>query len=119
VRRRDWAALTLSKLDRGPLPQACPQEIQLLRFNSELLAVFLGGEVLSEIGLHLKEALQPATAMTVAYANGLIAYVPSEETYDLGGYEVEDSYHLFTRPAPFVKEVESLIVEETQRLAAT
>ncbi len=117
VRRRDWATLMLGKLEHGPLPQACPQEIQILRFNSDLLAVFLGGEVLSEIGLHIKKALQPATVITTAYANGLIAYVPSEETYDLGGYEVEGSYHLFTRPAPFVREVETLIVAETQRLA--
>ena len=30
-------------------------------------------------------------------ANGLIAHVPSEQTYDLGGYEVDSSYHLFIR----------------------
>jgi neutral ceramidase len=110
VRRRDWAQTMLEQLEHGPLPSACPQEVQLLRFNDDLLAVFLGGEVLTEIGQHIKLALHPATTITAAYANGLITYVPSEEAYPLGGYEVDGSYHLFIRPAPFVKEVEERIV---------
>ena len=76
-------------------------------------AIFLGGEILTEIGLHIKSALQPATTITVAYSNGLIAYVPSRETYDLGGYEVDGSHFYFLRPAPFAKEIEDLIVAKT------
>ena len=76
-------------------------------------AIFLGGEVLTEIGLHIKSTLQPATTITVAYSNGLIAYVPSRETYDLGGYEVDGSHFYFLRPAPFAKEIEDLIVAKT------
>ncbi len=118
-RRRDWAHLMRNRLSHGPLPAACPQEIQLLRLDEAHCAVFLGGEVLSEIGLRIKAALDPQTAITCAYANGLIAYVPSEAAYGLGGYEVDGSYHLFLRPAPFVRNVETRIVEQTQRLMAT
>jgi len=74
---------------------------------------------LSEIGLHLKSVLRPGLTSTVAYANGLIAYVPGAETYDLGGYEVDGSYHLFLRPAPFTPTVEEQIVEQTTALMAT
>ena len=81
--------------------------------------VFLGGEVLSEIGLHLKAALRPSLISTVAYANGLIAYIPGAETYPLGGYEVDGSYHLFLRPAPFAPTAEELIVAQTTALAAS
>ena len=84
-----------------------------MQFNHELRAVFLGGEVLTEIGMHIKIALQPATTLTVAYSNGLIGYVPSKETYHLGGYEVDGSHFYFLRPAPFVKEIEDLIVAKT------
>lgn len=117
VRRRDWAKAILQQLEHGPLPQACPQEVQLLRFNDDLQAVFLGGEVLTEIGQHIKTALQPATTITAAYANGLIAYVPSEAAYPLGGYEVDGSYHLFIRPAPFKKEAEERIVTQAVQMA--
>ncbi len=108
-----------NRLSHGLLPAACPQEIQLLRLDEAHCAVFLGGEVLSEIGLRIKATLDPQTAITCAYANGLIAYVPSEAAYGLGGYEVDGSYHLFLRPAPFVRNVETRIVEQTQRLMAT
>ena len=84
-----------------------------MQFNPNLRAVFLGGEVLTEIGMHIKTALQPSTTITVAYSNGLIAYVPSKETYDLGGYEVNGSHFYFLKPAPFAKETEELIVKKT------
>ncbi len=117
VRRRDWAQTMLAQLQHGPLPTACPQEVQFLRFNDDLQAVFLGGEVLTEIGQHIKTALKPATTIAAAYANGLIAYVPSQATYDLGGYEVDGSYHLFIRPAPFTNEVEERIVAHAVQMA--
>ena len=99
--------------EAGGLPNSCPQEIQVVQFNEAIRAIFLGGEVLTEIGLHIKSALQPATTIMVAYSNGLIAYVPSRETYDLGGYEVDGSHFYFLRPAPFAKEIEDLIVAKT------
>ncbi|MBI1925563.1 hypothetical protein HYR99_15085, partial [Candidatus Poribacteria bacterium] len=110
---RLWASEMVKLAEAGGLPSCCPQEIQVVQFNENLRAVFLGGEVLTEIGMHIKKALQPSTTMTVAYSNGLIAYVPSVETYDLGGYEVDGSHFYFLRPAPFVKEVEEMIVAKT------
>ena len=110
---RQWASEMLKLVEAGGLPSSCPQEIQVVQFNRDLRAVFLGGEVLTEIGMRIKDALQPATTITAAYSNGLIAYVPSKETYDLGGYEVDGSHFYFLRPAPFAKEIEDLIVART------
>lgn len=110
---RHWASEMRTLSEAGGLPKNCPQEIQVLQFNEAIQAVFLGGEVLTEIGLHIKSALEPATTITVAYSNGLIAYVPSKETYDLGGYEVDGSHFYFLRPAPFAKDIEDLIVAKT------
>ena len=110
---RHWASEMLALSEAGGLPSSCPQEIQVVQFSEAIRAIFLGGEVLTEIGLRIKRALQPATTITVAYSNGLIAYVPSEETYDLGGYEVDGSHFYFLRPAPFAKEIEDLIVAKT------
>lgn len=110
---RHWASEMLKLSEAGGLPKSCPQEIQVVQFNETTRAIFLGGEVLAEIGLHIKSVLQPATTITVAYSNGLIAYVPSKETYDLGGYEVDGSHFYFLRPAPFSKEIEDSIVAKT------
>jgi len=114
---RLWGKHFLALAQQGRLPETCPQEIQILKIGEDLRMIFLGGEVLTEIGIHLKEAFAPATTVTVAYSNGLIAYVPGKETYDLGGYEVNGSHTYFLRPAPFVKEVEDLIVAKTLAMA--
>ena len=45
-------------------------EVQVLQLNPEFRVLFLGGEVLSEIGLHLKRALSPAVTVAAAYSNG-------------------------------------------------
>ena len=113
---REWSAAMLQRFDAGGLASACPHEIQLLQLNRGFRMVFLGGEILSEIGLHLKRELAPATTVTVAYANGLIAYVPSRNAWPLGGYEVHDSHRYFLRPAAFTDDCEARIVETTGRL---
>lgn len=110
---KHWASEMLNLSAAGGLPNSCPQEIQVVQFNEDIRAIFLGGEVLAEIGLHMKSTFQPATTITVAYSNGLIAYVPGKETYDLGGYEVDGSHFYFLRSAPFAKEIEDLIVAKT------
>ena len=113
---QQWARTMMVTTACGPLPTACPQEIQVLQLNPDLRLVFLGGEVLSAVGLHLKALLQPSTTAVAAYSNGLIGYVPSQDTYDLGGYEVDGSHYYFLRPAPFAKDVEERILARTHAL---
>ena len=108
--RRRWAEYVKGLLSRGPLPAACPHEIQVLQFNPEFRVLFLGGEVLSEIGMHVKQALSPAITVVVAYSNGLTGYIPSKNAYPLGGYEVDGSHHYFRLPAPFTGDVEERLV---------
>ena len=100
-----WATAMLRLCDHGELPHSCPHEVQILELNPDFCLLFLGGEILSQIGLRLKRELQPAVTVTAAYSNGLIAYIPNESTYDQGGYEVEGSHFYFLRPAPFKREV--------------
>ena len=115
---RRWAQVMLWRYDAGGLPSSCPQEIQILQLNPDFRVVFMGGEILSEIGMHIKRRLQPAVTVAAGYSNGLIAYVPSENAYDLGGYEVDGSHCFYLRPAQFTKDVERLIVDKTVAMTA-
>ena len=117
LNRHTWAR-AMQALDE--LPGSCPQEIQILQFSDAFRALFLSGEILSEIGLHLKERLAPATTVTVAYSNDLIGYVPSEATYDLGGYEVDGgSHYYFLQPAPFTRQAERLVIDRTAEMVTS
>jgi len=55
--RRRWSREMLELVDGGGLPHSCPHEIQVLQLSPELRVVFMGGEVLTEIGMHVKQAL--------------------------------------------------------------
>ena len=114
--RQRWAEHLQSVLHKGPLPASCPHEIQVLELNPQFRMVFLGGEVLSEIGLHVKELFSPATTITVGYSNGLIGYIPSKNAYPHGGYEVNGSHHYFMLPAPYTDKAEDHLINETQRI---
>ncbi len=111
--RRRWAEYVKGLLAQGPLPEGCPHEIQVLQLNPGFRVLFLGGEVLSEIGLHLKRALSPAVTVAAACSNGLIGYIPSKNAWPLGGYEVARSHYYFRLPAPFTEDVEDRLVEAT------
>ena len=114
--RRRWAEYMKGLLARGPLPEGCPHEVQVLQLNPGFRVVFLGGEVLSEIGLHLKRALSPGVTVAAAYSNGLIGYIPSKSAWPLGGYEVVGSHHYFRLPAPFTGDVEDRLVGAALRV---
>lgn len=88
----------------------------MLQLNPGFRVLFLGGEVLSEIGLHLKRALSPAVTVTAACSNGLIGYIPSKNAWPLGGYEVEGSHCYFRLPAPFTGDVEDRLVQAALRV---
>ena len=117
--RRTWARYVQELLAHGSLPGYCPQEVMVVQLTPDFRIVFLGGEVLSEIGLRIKQVLAPATTVTVACSNGLIGYVPSRNAHALGGYEVSGSHHYFMRPAPFADHVEDCIVDAVTSLCQT
>jgi neutral ceramidase len=110
-----WARRILEKLAEGPLPERTPFTIQTLRLDARHAMVFLAGEVVTEIGLRIKQAYPYQAVTPVAYSNGLIGYVPSRSIHPQGGYEVLGSYRFYYQPAPFMPDVEDVILAEVKR----
>jgi hypothetical protein len=105
----------LAKLSEGPLPDPTPFTIQTLRLDARHALVFLAGEVVTEVGLRIKQAYPYEAITTVAYSNGLIGYVPARSIHPQGGYEVRGSYRFYLQPAAFTPDVEDVILTEVQR----
>ncbi len=55
-------------------------------------------EYFVEFGLRLKEAAWPLRALSIAYANGMVGYVPTAEAFARGGYET--TFAMSSRLAP-------------------
>lgn len=63
-------------------------EVQVVAFSDELAMVALPGEIFVELGLAIKKASPFKHTLIVELANGSIGYVPNQEAYPQGNYEV-------------------------------
>jgi len=86
-RRGRWARLCLERLEAdGDLPKQWPYPVQAWRLGEDQLWVAIGGEVVVDYALTLKERYGPRT-WVAGYANDVMAYIPSRRVWQEGGYE--------------------------------
>lgn len=78
----------LSAVESGQRDLALPIEIDAIRIN-DIGLVSLPGEIFVEIGLEISKRSPLKTTIVVSNSNGSIGYVPTEEEFSKGGYEVE------------------------------
>jgi len=110
----DWAEELLLAIKQGGLIQSVDIEIQMMQIGDTLLVTF-PGELFCEIGLNIKERLKSKKVFIIGYANGNIGYIPTEQAYEEGGYEVEDAYKYYGL-LPLRSDTERIITEEALRL---
>jgi len=101
----------------GGLPRTYPYPVQVWRLGDELSLVLLGGEVVVDYALRLKQELGN-TAWIAGYSNHVMAYIPSRRVLAEGGYEGGGAMVYYGLPSPWSPDVEDLIVNEVRRLAA-
>ncbi|MBM3821743.1 MAG: c-type cytochrome [Verrucomicrobia bacterium] len=107
----------LARLKRGEtLPDSLEYPVQAWTFGHELAMVFLGGEVVVDYAIGLKDALDGRRLWINAYANDVPCYIPSRRILAEGGYEAEDSLWYYDRPARLAPATESLILQTVQSI---
>jgi hypothetical protein len=108
----------LATLDQeGALPATYPYPVEVWRFGDGLEMPVLGGEVVVDYSLRLKEELGAGT-WVVGYANDFMAYIPSLRVLREGGYEGGDAMVYFGHHGPWAPEIEEQIVQAVHRLDA-
>jgi len=78
---------TTKQVEDTPQGGLFPVEVQVLRIG-DLYIVGLNGEILVEIGLHIKRELPDLAVWVNGYSNRDLSYVANAAAYDEGGYEV-------------------------------
>jgi hypothetical protein len=107
----------LQRLDRGErIPRTVPYPIQTWSYRSDLVMVFLGGEVVADYGLRLKRELDGTRIWVNAYANDVAFYVASRRMIPEGGYEVDASMVYYGQPARLADGTEDQIVRTVHKL---
>jgi neutral ceramidase len=128
-----WAAESLSKTtgvrkralkmlkildDGGKIPDHYDHyPVQVWRFGDQLTWVSLGGEVVIDYNIRLKKELSGHSRLWItAYANDVLAYIPSKRVLEEGGYEADSSQMYYGWAAKWAPSIEDRIVETVLQL---
>ncbi len=74
----------------GGFPETYPVPVQAVRFGSGLSVVAIGGEVVIDYAIRLKQDIGEITGAPVwvaGYSNDVMTYIPSRRVLEEGGYE--------------------------------
>lgn len=113
------AKYLLNEVQAGkPLEPTYPYPIACWKLGESLRWWALGGEVVVDFSLAIKAA-QPTTDTTwvMAYANDVMAYIPSRRVLTEGGYEGGGAMVYYGLPTVWAPEIEGLILTEVKRQA--
>ena len=114
--RRHANQLLKTYEEEGRLPATYPVPIQSWRFGDQLTMIFLGGEVVVDYALRLKDVLGDPDLWVTAYANDVLGYIASERMRREGGYEVHRSGIFYGLPGPWASGTEDLLIGRIEQL---
>jgi hypothetical protein len=111
------ARMLLETIEReGDLDTTYPYPIQIWKFGKDLQMTVLGGEVVVDYSLLLKHLYGKDSQWVIAYANDVMAYIPSLRVLYEGGYEGESSMIYYGLYGPWAPSVEEKILEGVRQL---
>lgn len=110
-----WAARVLKLPTDKPFPDY-PYPVQAWKLGDSLLWITLGGEVVVDYSLRFKGQYGYDTWVT-AYANDVMAYIPSARVRIEGGYEGQSSMMVYGQPAErWAADVEDRVAAGVERV---
>jgi hypothetical protein len=116
---RSRAALLLDEINvNGSLATTYPYPVQVWELGDGLTWAALGGEVVVDYALRLKRELGESQTWVAAYANDVMAYIPSERVLKEGGYEGDSSMVPYQQPSRWKPGLEDKIVDAVRRLSS-
>jgi neutral ceramidase len=99
-----------------PLSPTYPYPIASWRLGGDLDLVVLGGEVVVDYALAIKsKSDDPQSTWIMAYANDVMAYIPSRRVLTEGGYEGGGAMVYYGLPTVWAPEIEHTILSEVDR----
>ena len=107
------AELLLKQLQtEGRIKEEYPYPISVWKLGDGPSWLWLGGEVVVDYSLRIKKEHQGQTIWVGAYANDVMAYIPSLRVLNEGGYEGATSMIYYGQPSSWGQSVEDTIIKK-------
>jgi len=103
-----------------PLDAEHPYPVAVWKLGDESTGIewiFLGGEVVVDYALRLKRERRGGRTWVTAYADDVMAYVPSRRVLLEGGYEGGGAMVYYGQPSPWAEDVEERVIAGVRRVA--
>lgn len=112
-----YARIALDRIQRGEtIPAEVNLPIQVWNFGGKLAMINLGGEVVVDYSIRLKDELGAEHLWINAYSNDVPCYIASRRVIREGGYEADFSMYCYDKPSPLAEEAENIIVTAIHEL---
>ncbi len=110
-----WASHYIKRIEMGEqfLKEYPHYPVQSWQIGDRVL-ITLGGEVVVDYAIRLKNTWGH-DLFIAAYANDVMAYIPSERVLQEGGYEGNTSMRAYGHPAIWAPGIETAIIQEVER----
>lgn len=117
VYERRHAEYLLARMEKeGKLWDRYPYPVQVWQFGQGMKMILLGGELVVDYALRLKQQYGWMDTWVAGYTNDVMAYIPSVRVLREGGYEGGGAMLVYGQPGPFHPSVEETIVDQVERL---
>ncbi|HEV3136659.1 MAG TPA: neutral/alkaline non-lysosomal ceramidase N-terminal domain-containing protein, partial [Pirellulales bacterium] len=93
------------------LPATYSYPVQVWRLGAELVFVALGGEVVVDYALRIKDEIGKSHTWVAGYSNDVMAYIPSRRVLAEGGYEGGGAMVYYSLPSPWAPTIEKAILD--------
>jgi hypothetical protein len=115
-----YSRLALERILRGEnIPKELNYPIQVWNFDDKLTMINMGGEVVVDYAVIIKQKYANRNIWINAYANDVSCYIPSRRILKEGGYEADISMYWYNQPSPLSEVVEDIIMNAVQGMMFT
>ncbi len=95
------AKIMLEAYNRGWTPEHLVYPVQVVRFGHDWTILALGGEVVVDYSLRVKNEFAGENLYVAGYSGEVMCYIPSQRVLQEGGYEPDESMIYYGFPGPF------------------
>ncbi|MBM3213380.1 hypothetical protein FJZ36_00465 [Candidatus Poribacteria bacterium] len=116
---RAWAEPQIAAIEAGGAPPSSAElHAHWLRLSDNAQIIALGGEVCGGIAEAVRGLFPGHRTLVLAYAEDVLAYIPTRQIIEEGGYEGDSSQLYYLLPAPFSLDMPDRLLDGVRALVS-